>query len=298
MSIDWSLLVPGLIIAVVTGASVGGYLDLSRRVEERRHARRRFTREAPVAVSAAHELLIAGIAKDPTSLVPPAEFANALREQAARLQGGTRRQMAALPAIDMVREMDRALEDLAVRGRALDLRLEHAMAAAPQTLEHKLVLKLAKQAIQKDPTPADAIPRIDNAEAHAAMMGDPAVVADIIRYRRAQQLLHDARDAFVDHWWTVRDLRLSAETRLATSRHEGGEVAAPRRPSRGGRRCHGGRLPAQLGAHRPRDLACRGGRAPRSGRRARTRGTRDGAAGSRGQAGAHPALARSRPSTA
>lgn len=222
MSIDWSLLVPGLIIAVVTGASVGGYLDLSRRVEERRHARRRFTREAPVAVSAAHELLIAGIAKDPTSLVPPAEFANALREQAARLQGGTRRQMAALPAIDMVREMDRALEDLAVRGRALDLRLEHAMAAAPQTLEHKLVLKLAKQAIQKDPTPADAIPRIDNAEAHAAMTGDPAVVADIIRYRRAQQLLHDARDAFVDHWWTVRDLRLSAETRLATSRHEGG----------------------------------------------------------------------------
>ncbi len=222
MPIDWSLLVPGLIVALAAGAAVGGFLDLSRRIEERRGRRRRFAEEAPVAVSAAHELLIAGISKDPTSLVPPAAFANGLREQAARLAGGSRRQLAAIPAVDMVKEMDRALEDLAVRGRALDARLEVTMAAAPQTLEQRLVLKLARQAVQKDPTPADVIPRIDNPEAQAAIDAAPALRTEIVRYRRAQQLLHDARDAFVDHWWTVRDLRLAAETRRASARRSGG----------------------------------------------------------------------------
>lgn len=223
MSIDWSFLVPGLVVAIVAGAAVGGFLDLSRRVEERRRRRHTFRAEAPVALSSAHDLLIPPLPKDPTSLVPPEELTRGLREQVVRLQGGTTRQREAVPAIDMLLEISRALEDMAVRGRALDLRLESAMARGPQTLEHRLVMKLARQAVQKDPVPADAIPRIDNPEAQAAFEGDEALVASVIRYRRAQQLLHDARDAFVDHWWTVRDLRLAAETRLATARHEGGD---------------------------------------------------------------------------
>ncbi|MDN4476945.1 hypothetical protein QQX09_13885 [Demequina sp. SYSU T00192] len=223
MSIDWSFLVPGLIVALFAGAAVGGFLDLSRRVEERRTRRRLFAEEAPVALSSAHDLLIPPLPKDPTSLVPPEEITRGLREQVARLERGTTRQRAAVPAIDMLLEISRALEDMTVRGRALDLRLETVMADAPQTLEHKLVVKLARQAILKDPTPADVIPRIDNPEAQASMTRDDAVVSEIVRYRRAQQLLHDARDAFVDHWWTVRDLRLAAATRLATARHEGGD---------------------------------------------------------------------------
>ncbi|WP_062291066.1 hypothetical protein [Demequina phytophila] len=223
MSIDWSFLVPGLIIALFAGASVGGFMDLSRRVEERRTRRRAFAQEAPIALSSAHDLLTPPLPKDPTSLVPAEEITRGLREQVARLERGTTRQREAVPAIDMLLEISRALEDMTVRGRALDLRIETVMAAAPQTLEHKLVTKLARQAILKDPTPADVIPRIDNPEAHAAMTGDDALVAEIVRYRRAQQLLHDARDAFVDHWWTVRDLRLAAATRLATAKHEGGD---------------------------------------------------------------------------
>ncbi|WP_062386027.1 hypothetical protein [Demequina iriomotensis] len=223
MSVDWSILVPGLIIAIVAGAAVGGFLDLSRRVEERRTRRRAFADEAPVALSSAHDLLIPPLAKDPSSLVPPESLTRGVREQAVRLTRGTERQRAGVPAIDMVLEIDRALEDLAVRGRALDGRLAIVMAAAPQTLEQRLVLRLATQAVQKDPVPGDVIPRIENPEAQAAFEGDPALVAEVIRYRRAQQLLHEARDAFVDHWWTVRDLRLASETRLATARHEQGE---------------------------------------------------------------------------
>ena len=223
MSPDWSLLLPGLIIAVTAGASVGGFLDLSRRVEERRNRRQRFAEEAPAALSSAHDLLIPPLPKDPTSLVPPEELTRGIRDQMVRLQGGTARQRAAVPAIDMLLEISRALEDMQVRGRALDAHLDRALPLAPQTLEHKLVLKLALQAIQKDPSPAHRIPRIDNREAQASLVGDPSLVADIVRYRRAQQLLHDARDAFVDHWWTVRDLRLAAETRLTSARREGGE---------------------------------------------------------------------------
>ncbi|WP_062308041.1 hypothetical protein [Demequina subtropica] len=223
MSIDWSILVPGLIIAIVAGAAVGGFLDLSRRVEERRTRRREFAQEAPVALSSAHDLLIPPLAKDPSSLVPPESLTRGVREQAVRLTRGTSRQRAAVPAIDMVLEIDRALEDLAVRGRALDGTLAIVMAAAPQSLEQRLVLRLATQAVQKDPVPADVIPRIENPEAQNAFEGDPALVREVIRYRRAQQLLHEARDAFVDHWWTVRDLRLASETRLATARHEQGE---------------------------------------------------------------------------
>ncbi|WP_062463925.1 hypothetical protein [Demequina soli] len=224
MSIDWSFLVPGLIVALFAGAAVGGFLDLSRRVEERRHRRRRFREEAPVALSSAHDLLIPPLPKDPTSLVPPDELTRGLREQVVRLQGGTSRQRSAVPATDMLLEISRALEDMTVRGRALDLRIDTVMAETPQTLEHKLVVKLVRQAVLKDPRPADVIPSIDNPEAHAAMTGDDALVAEIVRFRRAQQLLHDARDAFVDHWWTVRDLRLGAATRLATARHEGGDA--------------------------------------------------------------------------
>ncbi|SEJ26368.1 hypothetical protein [Demequina mangrovi] len=223
MSIDWSILVPGLLIAVVAGASVGGYLDLSRRVTDHWIRRRAWAEEAPLALASAHDTLIPPLAKDPSSLVPPESLTRGVREPAVRLARGTARQKAAVPAIDMVLEIDRALEDLAVRGRALDGTLARVMGDAPQSLEHRLVLRLATQAVQKDPVPGNVIPRIENPEAQAAFEGDPALVADVIRYRRAQQLLHEARDAFVDHWWTVRDLRLAAETRLATARHEPGE---------------------------------------------------------------------------
>lgn len=223
MQPDWSLLVPGLIIAVVAGASVGGFLDLSRRVEGRRKRRRAFREEAPIALSSAHDLLTPPIAKDPTSLVPPETLTRGLREQVVRLERGTSRQRRRVPAIAMLLEVSRALEDMSVRGRVLDARVEEVMAAAPQSLEPRLVHKLVRQAIQKDPSPAAVIPSIDNPEAQAAMVGDPAFIAEIVRYRRAQQLLHDARDAFVDHWWYVRDLRLAANTRLASARHEGGE---------------------------------------------------------------------------
>lgn len=218
MSIDWSILVPGLLIAVTTGIAVGGTIDLSRRVAERRARREAFAREAPAALAAAHDVLVAGIPKDPTSLVPAEGFTRALRDQVTRLAGGPRRATEALPAIEMVYEIGRALEDMAVRGRALDDHLEKVMGAAPQALELRLVLKLARQAIQKDARPAATIPAIDNPEAQASLRGDAGLVAAILGYRRAQARLHDAGDAFVDHWWTVRELHLATEARRADVR--------------------------------------------------------------------------------
>ncbi|WP_062378823.1 hypothetical protein [Demequina pelophila] len=219
MSFDWSSLLPALIVAIVAGATAGVALDIARRVEEVRGQHRRFDEAAPAALATAQEILVVGLPKDPSSLVPPDNFVRSLREQVVQLRGGSRAGFETYPAIDMLHEMTRLLENLAVRGRAIDGTLHAVLSPGRSEAEVRLYTKLARQAIQKDPRPAEDVPRIESEDVQKIVDGTYGLTDDILKYREIQERLHDARDAFVDHWWAVRQMRLDAGTRLASAGH-------------------------------------------------------------------------------
>ncbi|MDN4484019.1 hypothetical protein [Demequina lignilytica] len=226
MSSNWSLLLPGVIVAIVAGITIGGTIDIGRRTAELRARQRRFEAEGPLALAAAHDLLVAGIPRDPSSLVPPEAFVRPVRDQVATLQLGSRRAKSELPAIAMLDGLDRLLEEMTVRGRMLDTALVAAFSKDRTEAETRFMLKLARQAIQRDPQPAgDEVPEIDSEPVNAILEGDADLRARIVQYRHLQERLFNVADAFVDHWWVVRGLRLDAAARTATATLEGGPVA-------------------------------------------------------------------------
>lgn len=225
MSSNWSLLLPGIIVAIVAGITIGGTIDIGRRTAEFRARQRRFEAEAPLALAAAHDLLVAGIPRDPSSLVPSEAFVRPVRDQVATLQLGSRRAKTDLPAIAMLDGIDRLLEEMTVRGRMLDTALVAAFSKDRTDAETRFMLKLTRQAIQRDPQRAgDAVPEIDSEPVNAVLDADEDLRARIVQYRRLQERLFNVADAFVDHWWIVRGLRLDAAARTATVTLQGGPL--------------------------------------------------------------------------
>lgn len=225
MSPNWSLLVPGLIVGIVTGVTIGGTIDVGRRLAEFRSRRRSFDAQAPGALAAAHDVLVAGIPRDPSWLIPSDPFVRAVREQMHALQVGSQAAKAQWPAIAMLDGLDRLLEEMTVRGRALDAELTLAIAEGRVEAETRFMLKLTRQAIQRDPAPATPVPAIDNQVVTALLAGRADLTARIVQYRELQERLYAVAEQFVEHWWVVRELRLDASARIATSALTGGPVA-------------------------------------------------------------------------